>query len=310
MEYLCNSGYKKLHGTPVNHPCTPGGRPQTLGNVTELWRSRRLQGRETNLEPFSQRIKIEDDHRATVRGSYLPCHCQRDPSTFSGDGNINPGQWLKEYERVSKYNRWDEIMKLANVVFYLNETAGRWFHNKKNHSTREDALKTHSAVCLDCRRILLDVPRKFRSQEHRRPRNPASHRSRRFLVSATSCSHYKGNFGGHIPVIGGKGIQTVDEILKFCRHLATVKQRRIGRTKFSRLSNVMPILCVDDSDNLAGLIRRIVREKIIKVFSAPEVVNPFRKVNALEQAEGRSQPCSPTYETTNQRGATTTTHAL
>ncbi|UYV82700.1 hypothetical protein LAZ67_22000606 [Cordylochernes scorpioides] len=84
-------------------------------------------------------------------------------------------------------------------------------------------------------------------------------------------------------VLVAKDIQTVDEILKFCRHLTTVKQRRIGRTKFARLSNVMPISCVDDSDDLAGLIRLIVREEIKKVFSSPEVVNPLRKVNALEQ---------------------------
>ncbi|UYV67773.1 hypothetical protein LAZ67_5001955 [Cordylochernes scorpioides] len=70
---------------------------------------------------------------------------QRDPSTFSGDGNINLGQWLKEYERVSKYNRWDETMKLANVVFYLIGTAGRWFDNNEEslNSRRsfEDAFR-------------------------------------------------------------------------------------------------------------------------------------------------------------------------
>ncbi|UYV75685.1 hypothetical protein LAZ67_13000998 [Cordylochernes scorpioides] len=81
--------------------------PKTLGSVTELRRSRRLQGREPILQPLPQRIEMEDDHGPTVYGSYLPCQRQRDPSTFSGDGNINPGQWLKEYERVSKYNRWD-----------------------------------------------------------------------------------------------------------------------------------------------------------------------------------------------------------
>ncbi|UYV74861.1 hypothetical protein LAZ67_12001372 [Cordylochernes scorpioides] len=73
----------------------------TLGSVTELRRSRRLQGRELILQPLPQRIEMEDGHRPTVSGSYLPCQRQRDPSTFSGDGNINPGQWLKEYERVS-----------------------------------------------------------------------------------------------------------------------------------------------------------------------------------------------------------------
>ncbi|UYV64220.1 hypothetical protein LAZ67_2007065 [Cordylochernes scorpioides] len=60
----------------------------TLGSVTELRRSRRLQGREPILQPLPQRIEMEDDHRPTVNGSYLPCQRQRDPLTFSGDGNI------------------------------------------------------------------------------------------------------------------------------------------------------------------------------------------------------------------------------
>ncbi|UYV70984.1 hypothetical protein LAZ67_8001323 [Cordylochernes scorpioides] len=77
----------------------------TLGSVTQLRRRRRLQGREPILQPLPQQIEMEDDHRPTVNRSYLPCQRQRDPSTFSGDGNINPGRWLKEYERGSKYNR-------------------------------------------------------------------------------------------------------------------------------------------------------------------------------------------------------------
>ncbi|UYV76011.1 hypothetical protein LAZ67_13002137 [Cordylochernes scorpioides] len=58
---------------------------ETLGSVTELRRSRRLQGREPILQPLPQRIEMEDDHRPTVNGSYLPCQRQRDPFTFSGD---------------------------------------------------------------------------------------------------------------------------------------------------------------------------------------------------------------------------------
>ncbi|UYV67564.1 hypothetical protein LAZ67_5001228 [Cordylochernes scorpioides] len=255
---------------------------------------------------------MEDDHRPTVGGSYLPCQRQRDPSTFSGDGNINPGQWLKEYERVSKYNRWDETMKLANVVFYLNGTAGRWFDNNEEslNSWRsfEDAFRGVFGLQEDSARRAEEVL-KSRAQK-------AEESSESYIQEILSSCHQvnprmeEGEIVAHIikgisedtyQVLVAKDIQTVDEILKFCRHLTTVKQRRIGRTKFARLSNVMPISCVDDSDDLAGLIRRIVREEIQKVFSAPEVVNPLREVNALEQTvrEEVSRALQPTRPQVN-----------
>ncbi|UYV72103.1 hypothetical protein LAZ67_9001818 [Cordylochernes scorpioides] len=283
-----------------------------LHNVTELRRSRRLQGREPILQPLPQRIEMEDEHRPTVSGSYLPCQRQRDPSTFSGDGNINPGQWLKEYERVSKYNRWDETMKLANVVFYLNGTAGRWFDNNEEslNSWRsfEDAFRGVFGLQEDSARRAEEVL-KSRAQK-------AEESSESYIQEILSLCHQvnprmeEGEMVAHIikgisedtyQVLVAKDIQTVDEILKFCRHLTTVKQRRIGRTKFARLSNVMPISCVDDSDDLAGLIRRIVREEIQKVFSAPEVINPLREVNALEQTvrEEVSRSLQPTRPQVN-----------
>ncbi|UYV63869.1 hypothetical protein LAZ67_2005858, partial [Cordylochernes scorpioides] len=269
-------------------------------------------GREPILQPLPQRIEMEDDHRPTVSGSYLPCQRQRDPSTFSGDGNINPGQWLKEYERVSKYNRWDETMKLASVVFYLNGTAGRWFDNNEEslNSWRsfEDSFRGVFGLQEDSARRAEEVL-KSRAQK-------AEESSESYIQEILSLCHQvnplmeEGEIVAHIikgisedtyQVLVAKDIQTVDEILKFCRHLTTVKQRRIGRTKFARLSNVMPISCVDDSDDLAGLIRRIVREEIQKVFSAPEVINPLREVNALEQTvrEEVSRALQPTRPQVN-----------
>ncbi|UYV85134.1 ASPRV1 [Cordylochernes scorpioides] len=266
---------------------------RTLGNVTELRRSRRLQGRETILEPLPQRIKMKDDHRPTVSGSYLPCHYQRDPSTFSGDGNINPGQWSKEYERVSKYNRWDDTMKLANIVFYLKGTAGRWFGNN------EESLNSWRSFEDAFRGV-------FELQEVSARRTKEVLKSRAQKVEESSKSYIQeipslcnlvnprmeeGEIVAHIikgisedtyQVLVAKDIQTVDEILKFCRPLTTIKQHR------NAVQN--------SPDDLAGLIRRIVREEIQKVCSAPEVVNPLREVNALEQTvrEEVSRALQPT----------------
>ncbi|UYV63324.1 hypothetical protein LAZ67_2003746 [Cordylochernes scorpioides] len=211
--------------------------------------------------------------KPTVSGSYLPCQRQRDPSTFSGDGNINPGQWLKEYERGSKYNRWDETMKLANVFDNKEESLNSW-------RSFEDAFRGVFELQEDSARRAEEVL-KSRAQK-------AEESSESYIQEILSlCCQVnprmeEGEIVAHIikgisedtyQVLVAKDIQTVDEILKFSRHLATVKQRRIGRTKFAKLSNVMPISCVDDSDDLAGLIRRIVREEIKKVFSAPEVIS-------------------------------------
>ncbi|UYV67896.1 hypothetical protein LAZ67_5002443 [Cordylochernes scorpioides] len=86
------------------------------------------------LKPAEDEIvreKTSGVESTSVQEKTTPVKRQRDPSTFSGDGNINPGQWLKKYEIVSKYNRWEETMKLANVVFYLNGTAGSRFDNNE-----------------------------------------------------------------------------------------------------------------------------------------------------------------------------------
>ncbi|UYV73923.1 K02A2.6-like, partial [Cordylochernes scorpioides] len=215
--------------------------------VTELRRSRRLQGREPILQPLPQRIEMEDDHRPIVNGSYLPCQRQRDPSTFSGDGNMNPGQWLKEYERVSKYNRWDETMKLANVVFYLNGTAGRWFDNN------EESLNS------------------WRSFE----------------------DAFRGVFG-----LQEDSARRAEEVLKSRAQKAEESSESYIQEILSLCHQVNPRM---EEDDLAGLIRSIVREEIQKVFSAPEVINPLREVNALEQTvrEEVSRALQPTRPQVN-----------
>ncbi|GFT21522.1 CCHC-type domain-containing protein [Trichonephila clavipes] len=63
----------------------------------------------------------------------------RSPSTFRGVPGEDPLKWLKEYDRVANFNKWDDMMCLANVYFFLDGTARQWYVNN------EDALDSWEA---------------------------------------------------------------------------------------------------------------------------------------------------------------------
>ncbi|GFT52151.1 retrotrans_gag domain-containing protein [Trichonephila clavipes] len=63
----------------------------------------------------------------------------RSPSTFRGAPGEDPLKWLKEYDRVANFNKWDHMMCLANVYFFLDGTARQWYVNN------EDALDSWEA---------------------------------------------------------------------------------------------------------------------------------------------------------------------
>ncbi|GFV75752.1 transposable element Tcb2 transposase [Trichonephila clavipes] len=52
----------------------------------------------------------------------------------------DPLKWLKEYDRVANFNKWDDMMCLANVYFFLDGTARQWYVNN------EDALDSLGSV--------------------------------------------------------------------------------------------------------------------------------------------------------------------
>ncbi|GFT15963.1 retrotrans_gag domain-containing protein [Trichonephila clavipes] len=63
----------------------------------------------------------------------------RSPSTFRGAPGEDPLKWLKEYDQVANFNKWDDMMCLANVYFFLDGTARQWYVNN------EDALDSWEA---------------------------------------------------------------------------------------------------------------------------------------------------------------------
>ncbi|UYV63102.1 hypothetical protein LAZ67_2003149 [Cordylochernes scorpioides] len=44
------------------------------------------------------------------------CHRWRDPAVFSGERGEDSQRWLRDFQRVARYNKWDDSMCLANVI--------------------------------------------------------------------------------------------------------------------------------------------------------------------------------------------------
>ncbi|GFU74393.1 CCHC-type domain-containing protein [Trichonephila clavipes] len=62
-------------------------------------------------------------------------------STIRGAPGEDPLKWLKEYDRVANFNKWDDMMCLANVYFFLDDTARQWYVNNEYALDSWEAFK-------------------------------------------------------------------------------------------------------------------------------------------------------------------------
>ncbi|GBL85372.1 hypothetical protein AVEN_34572-1 [Araneus ventricosus] len=79
----------------------------------------------------------------------------RNPCIFSGDDQQDANKWLKDFQRITTYNHWDDQMCLANVIFYLAGTARQWFNNEytfTNFTTFKNSLNNAFCRTDDLRR--------------------------------------------------------------------------------------------------------------------------------------------------------------
>ncbi|GBM83992.1 hypothetical protein AVEN_110123-1 [Araneus ventricosus] len=68
---------------------------------------------------------------------------------FSGYDQQDANKCLKDFQRISTYNHWDDQMCLANVIFYLARTARQWFDNNEDTFTNFITFKNslNNAFC-------------------------------------------------------------------------------------------------------------------------------------------------------------------
>ncbi|UYV74170.1 hypothetical protein LAZ67_11002307 [Cordylochernes scorpioides] len=249
---------------------------ETPGNETVTRRSRRLQGLQPELSTvltFPARKKMEREENRPF------CHRWRDPTLFSGELGEDSQRWLSDFQRVARYNKWDDPMCLANVIFYLTGTAKCWFENFEEILNSWEEFKIKFCEIFGNKE---DTARKaeniLRTRAQTSEENIESYIQEVLLLCKQSnprmsegekVSHLiKGVAEEVYQALVGKDISTVDQFVAFCRRFEVFKRMRVAPPRFNRLPNVTTISSAEP-ENLEALIIRMVREEVQKFMAPP-----------------------------------------
>ncbi|GBM89539.1 hypothetical protein AVEN_258286-1 [Araneus ventricosus] len=220
-------------------------------------------------------------------------HQLRSPSIFRGETGEDPSKWLTEYDRVAKFNKWDEMMCLANVYFFLDGTAKQWYINNEDIVGSWDIFKTELSGFFGERQ---KYTRKAEEQlKHRAQLSGESTQayiqSVLGLCREVNPSMPEGEKVSHLmkgiaediyQALLAKDIATTAAFIKWCNYIEDMRQKRVGRRKFERLPNVVPVAAVEDEPDLVSLIRKIVREEVHRLTARTEEP-PFAHTQLLEE---------------------------
>lgn len=282
---------------------------------TEYRKSLRIQGLPPEYglyTPEPRKKKMPEDTKATVSmpttSVPIPSTSQllRIPSAFRGEANQDPGKWLKEYDRVAKYNKWDDSICLANAYFFLEDTAKQWFENNEDHISswekfKEELQKVFGDSHIHSRRAeeMLKV-RAQRSGESTQSYiqsvlrlcsevNPA-------MTEGDKLSHLmKGVAENIYQALLPKEISTVADFIKWCQYIEQMQQKRVKSHKFERLPNVVSTVAVAEQPDLVRLIREIVREEVRSMMTVDPEPEPYSLEAIIKEEVGKA--LSPAAET-------------
>ncbi|UYV77696.1 K02A2.6-like, partial [Cordylochernes scorpioides] len=201
------------------------------------------------------------------------------PLSSRGNSGVESQRWLSDFQRVARYNKWDDSMCLANVIFYLTGTAKSWFENFEEILNSWEEFKIKFCEIFGNKE---DTARKAenirRTRAQTSEENVESYIQEVLLLCKQSnprmsegekVSHLiKGVAEEVYQALVGKDISTVDQFVAFCRRFEAFKRMRVAPPRFNRLPNVTTI-STTEPENLEALIRRIVREEVQKFMAPP-----------------------------------------
>lgn len=216
----------------------------------------------------------------------------RNPSVFRGDPGQDPSKWLKEYERVAKFNRWDDSICLANAYFFLSGTAGQWYENNEGKLDSWDKFSQQLIQDFgDSRRYLQKARKELESRAQAPGEGTQSyiqsvlglcHQVDSSMSEDDKVSHLmKGVAEDIYQALLTKEIKSPQDFIKWCQYIEDMKLKRVGGRKYNRLPNVIPMAALDVEQDLVSLIRQIVREEVQHIVAA-QIQKPEPQVQTVE----------------------------
>ncbi|XP_075738635.1 uncharacterized protein LOC119166784 [Rhipicephalus microplus] len=226
----------------------------------------------------------DGDTTHSLSGATWPRHMV--PRSLSGRVGEDVDEWLKHFNRVSKYNCWDASSRLSNVGLFLQGTALVWFENHEETITTWEAFETEIASCCG------DPLMKKRAEQTlmQRAQVPGETCTTYIEEILKSCKSIDSRMKeddkvGHLLkgvaedvynfLIDKDTLASVADVIQHCRTFETLIARRIT-PKFDRLTNVTTVASVDvppiSSCDLASMIREIIREEL----GRRDAINPPR----------------------------------
>ncbi|XP_040075474.3 uncharacterized protein LOC120847682, partial [Ixodes scapularis] len=191
----------------------------------------------------------------------------RDPGNFTGSGDQDVEQWIHLYERISVHNRWDPTIMLANVIFYLQDTARTWFLTHEETITSWDMCKEQLQHLFgDPTARRLSAKRKLASRVQTPTESYITYiqdilslcqKADPVMTNADKVTHIlKGIADNAFQLIVFKDCATVDAVIQECRRFEEAKKRRIT-ANFTRLPNTTPTSTCEDPPISESQIIRI-----------------------------------------------------
>lgn len=119
--------------------------------------SRRLRGLspEFGLQPqesapMATTTAARSDSAPFIPASFVSLQNPRIPKPFHGGYSEDAQDWLDQFERVARFNGWDDSAKIRNVYFSLEDAARIWYENRETSLTtwqdfRRQLLETYTS---------------------------------------------------------------------------------------------------------------------------------------------------------------------